>query len=151
MSEDAAADGLIRQMVRESEQRSEDLSTLIQRFENAGLLNKVTVHKYLCRRGCLRGRVMNIGGRLVMRTRDYKLAPGANQAQSVASARARNTIDGNRHWPGHDFDVAELASWGDVAAIGLNCRHGLHNELAVNILAKCEGVSPGHPGAPTLL
>lgn len=131
--------------------RQEAIEDAYQHLENAGLISKVTVHRYLCQK-CHKpvGTVIRAAGdEVIARTSDYKLAPGTNLAQSVASARAKNTLDGNRHWPGPTFDVSHLASFGESAAIAMNCRCRLRNVPAGDILATIQGVRPGHPGSPT--
>ena len=41
----------------------------------------------------------------------------------MESARARNTLDGERHWPGHTYDVDELAESGPDVGFDVICRH----------------------------
>lgn len=132
--------------------RDDSIDRAYQALENAGVLNKVTVHRYICRkRGCVIGTVIRVAGATICRTRDYKLSPGLNASSSVEDARRRNTLDGNRHWPGHTYDVAERAALGPKSGMDMNCRHVFKTILAVDILAAADGVVPGHPGAPTLL
>lgn len=123
-----------------------------QHLENAGLVNKVVVHRYRCRRDwCLLATVIRLGDTIIARTRDNKLSPGMNLDRSVEAARIKNTLDGRRHWPGHTFDVSDLSEWGPVAGMDMSCRHVLKTVLAVDVLATVDGVKPGHPGPPTLL
>lgn len=132
--------------------RESAVNDAYQHLDNAGLVNRVTVHRYVCARGCgVRAVVIRLGDRVIMRTRDYKFSPGFNEARSVESARARNTLDGARHWPGHTYDVSALAEWGPTAGMDVNCRHATTTALAVDVLANVADVSPGHPGPPTLL
>ena len=152
MSEPAAALGdWFRDLLNASSDRTEAIHAAYQQLENARLVNRVVLHRYQCRRGCVLGVVVRIDGMTLCRTRDYKLSHGLNDARSVESARRRNTIDGERHWPGHTFDVGDLAGWGDGAGMDMNCRHVTHTAKAVDVLAQVEGVAPGHPGKPTLL
>lgn len=116
-----------------------------------GLLSLVTVHKYMCKRGCQISTVFIAGGLTLCAVRDYKYSPGLNNEVSVPEARERNTIDGKRHWPSHVHDVGRLATWGPAAGIGMNCRHFRGNVLAVDIQATVQGVLPGKPNAPTRL
>lgn len=116
-----------------------------------GLLSKVTLHKYMCKRGCQIGTVFAAGDLVLCAVRDYKLSPGLNEAQSVPDARKKNTLDGARHWPSHVYDVEQLTRFGDMSGMDFNCRHRLGNVSAVSILARVEGVTPGRPSAPTRL
>lgn len=125
------------------------VSDAFQQLENAGLINRVVVGRYICaKKGCKLATVIRLGDSILTRTRDYKLAPGANVALSIEAARARNTIDGDRHWPGHDFDVSHMASFGPDARFDMNCRCRLRSTPVVDVLAYVDGVIPGHPGAP---
>jgi hypothetical protein len=142
-------DDWFRRLLAASDDAQDARERAFQEFENAGLVNRIVVARYSCRRrGCVLATVVRIGDQVLCRTRDYKLAPGTNLARSVESARAKNTIDGQRHWPGHTFDVTDLAAWGDQAGVDMNCRHGLRTVLARDVLAAVEGRNPGHPGAP---
>jgi len=139
-------------MLTAGDDRGQAIEAAYQQLENAGLINKVRVHQYLCaKRGHVLATVIRIGEVTVARTRGYKLAPGTNSSRSVESARRKNTLDGDRHWPGHTFDVSELAGWGPTAAIDMNCRDGLRSVRAEDILAASESSRPGHPGPPTRL
>lgn len=126
-----------------------------QQLENAGLIGKVTVHSYRCRRCGPRATVIRLGDHTIVRTRDYKFSPGMNLDRSVESARAKNTLDGDRHWPGHTYDVDQLvdqlAGFEPSAGFTVACRHVVETILAEDVLAITAGVQPGHPGKPTLL
>lgn len=139
-------------MVDATPNRDEAVHDAYQYLQNTGLINKVTVHRYVCRKaGCVLATVVRLGDTVLARTRDYKLSPGLNLNQTVESARVKNTLDGNRHWPGHTFDVTELATWGESAGMPMNCRHVVNTTRFVDVLAAATDVRPGHPGAPTLL
>ena len=128
---------------------SEVIHDAYQQLENAGLISKVTVHRYLCHRcGKPCATVIRLGDKTIARTRDYKFSPGLNIERSVEAARAGRTLDGNRHWPGHTYDVDELAKWG--LGFDVNCRHKSANVRAVEVLEITRGVAPGHPGKPTM-
>lgn len=121
-----------------------------QRLENAGLIARVVVHRYICRkRGCRLATVVRVQDRLIVRTEPYKFGPGLNEARSVPRARERNTLDGDRYWPGHTFDVFDLAGWGDQAGMDMNCRHGTRTIFANTIVETVGDARPGHPGAPS--
>jgi hypothetical protein len=148
--DDAALVEWFARLVQAHEDQSAAIHDAYQQLENAGLTNRVVVHRYLCRKGgCKLATVVRIGGRVLARTRDYKYGPGMNLERSVPAARERNTLDGDRHWPGHTFDVTDLARWGDSAGMDMNCRHGMRTVLAVDVLATVGDTRPGHPGAPS--
>lgn len=134
-------------LMQQSQDHTEAVHLAYQRLENAGLTNRVVVHRYRCRRGCSLATVIRIEDVVLARTSDYKLSPGMNLDKSVAEARRKNTLDGSRHWPGHTFDVAGLVPGGFQVA----CRHVVDVVLGADLLALVENVTPGHPGAPTLL
>lgn len=139
------------QLVAACKDRAEAVHSAYQRLDNAGVLNKVVVHSYRCRKCGPRATVVRIGSRTLARVKDYKLGQGLNTARSVESARAKNTLDGDRHWPGHTYDVDELAEWGPDAGFDVNCRHQTTTVRAVDVLALTRDVTPGHPRKPTLL
>lgn len=123
-------------------------------LRDAGLLPKVTLHKYMCRRGCPIATVFRVAHLTLCVVRDYKFSPGLNREVSVPSARRKNTLDGERHWPGHVYDVEELdrfSAGASRAGMGMNCRHHRGTVLAQDVLATVAGVSPGRPGPPTRL
>ena len=130
---------------------AEAIHTAYQRLENAGLISKVTVHRYLCGRCGPLATVIRLGDKTIARTVDYKYSRGLNLRQSVAAARERNTLDGERHWPGHTYDVDALADWGPQAGFDVVCRHVTTTVAAVDVLALTRDVKPGHPGKPTRL
>lgn len=118
-------------------------------------LRRVTLHTYRCGKGsCLLATVFRVDGRTLVATEDYKLSPGYNQARSVESARAKNTLDrdgAQRHWPGHVYDLAEWVDLGDEARLTAECRHysgGLRPRDVQAMIANCK---PGQPGRPTRL
>lgn len=121
----------------------------IEQMETA--LPKVTLHKYQCTRGCQIARVVQIGSTIMCAVRDYEFSPGLNAQLSVPAARRKNTMDGDKHWPGHVYDVQELAEWGDQAGMQMVCRHFRGTVLASDLLKAIEGARPGHPNAPTRL
>jgi len=130
---------------------SQAVDDAYQQLANAGLISKVVVHRYICRddQGCQLATVIKIDSRILCRTRDYKQSPGLNAASSVPTARAARTLDGDRHWPSHTFDVTALDHEG--VAVPMNCRHARRNVLLVDILAAVGTASPGHPGKPSIL
>jgi len=123
-----------------------------QQLTRNGWVSKVTVHRYLCRK-CDSKLVVVI--RLDRTTlawvKDYKLAAGLNKRVSTADGRARNTLDGDRHWPPCVYDVDQLARFGSVAGFHVHCRHVATVIRARDVLAVTQNVRPGHPGPPTFL
>ena len=142
----------VAELVRVSEDRGAAVHTAYQQYENAGVLSKVTVHRYVCRRGCgVLMTVIKLGEYILARTRDVKYSPGMNEKRSVPAAREARALDRNKHWPGHTFEIKQMESLGAGFGFEASCRHGLHTLLAADVLATVEGVVPGHPGKPTLL
>ena len=115
------------------------------------LINRVILHRYQCQRGCQIAVVFQAAGTVMCAVLDYKYSPGLNEAQSVASARAKNTLDGDRHWPSHVYDVTSLAEWGEGTGVSLACRHYRGLLSGAQILGDITGVAPGKPGKPTRL
>lgn len=133
-----------------ADDKSAAIHSVYQQLDNAGLLNKVTVHKFLCeRRGCVLATVIRVNGMTIARTKDNKLSPGTNLDRSVETARIKNTIDGDRHWPGHTFHIEDLAAWGDSAGMDMSCRHALRTVKAAEVLLACADATPGHPTKPS--
>ncbi|WP_017936058.1 hypothetical protein [Nocardioides sp. Iso805N] len=133
------------------ENHSEATHEAYQHLENAGVLSRLTVHRYICARCGPLATVIRVGTHTLARTKDYKYGRGLNDARSVPAARASNTLDGERHWPGHTFDVDELAEWGEGVGFDVHCRHQTTTVAAREVLATTRNKLPGHPGAPTIL
>lgn len=136
-------------LTERAEDRELSIDTRYQALENAGLINRVVVHRFMCPRGCVVGTVIRVGGQIITRTRDYKLSPGLNESRSVEAARKNNTLDGERHWPGHTFDVVSMGKWGPDAGMDMCCRHIVRTVRAADILTTVDGVQPGRPSKPT--
>jgi len=136
-----------------SKDRQAALDSAHQWLRDAGALPKVTTHKYVCQRGCkLIATVFQIGDVVACAVEDYKLSPELNLSESTEAGRARNTLDGRGHWPGHVYDVRQLAASGPNASMDdMICSHHHGKVLASDVLAAVDGVRPGHPGAPTRL
>jgi hypothetical protein len=129
---------------------AEAIHDAYQKFENAGLISKVTVHRYLCSKcGKPRATVIRLGDRTIARTTDYKFSRGYNVSHSAEGARASRTLDGNQHWPGHTYDIDELAA--AELSFQVTCRHMNAHVAAAAVLALTRDVKAGHPGAPTRL
>ena len=140
-------------LLANSENPQAALDSAHQLLRDAGALSKVTTHSYVCRHGCRRlATVFQIGDVVACAVEDYKLSPGLNLAESTEAGRARNTLDGRGHWPGHVYDVRRLAASGPAASMDdMICSHHHGKVLASDVLAAVKGVRPGHPGAPTRL
>lgn len=115
------------------------------------LLNRVTLHRYQCTRGCQIATVFRAGQTTLCAVRDYKYSRGLNAAQSVQSAREKNTLDGDRHWPSHVFDVDSIAEWGEDTGMSITCRHFRGTLSGARVLRDVADASPGKPGRPTRL
>jgi hypothetical protein len=127
-----------------------DAGEVFRALVDRDLLSKITLHRYRCRRGCPIAVVFAVDDLLLCAVRDYKFSPGLNRVESVEAARAKNTLDGDRHWPSHVYDVKQLG--GDPkAGIWMACRH-YHGAVPIDAMtAAVEGVRPGHAGKPTIL
>lgn len=150
-SEDMAA--FFAALFRQTHDRQAALEAMFTAVVAKGYLSRVVLHRYRCRPPCNKviATVIGVGGLVLVRTRDYKMSPGLNAATSTQTARERNTLDGERHWPGHVFDVHAIADWDEVGAgITAQC-HARATLNGARILRDIEGKRPGHPGAPTFL
>lgn len=145
---DAAVSGALDALFLQSG-RDEAIQSLHTFLVAEKLLSKVTLHKYICRqKGCQIATVFRAAGLTLCAVRDNKLSPGLNEAVSVEAARAKNTLDGARHWPGHVYEVDRLAV-DPRGGMEMECRHRHGAVLASDVLAVARGISPGHPGAPS--
>lgn len=136
----------------EADDRAAALDEAFQRLENAKVLNRVVVHRYVCRAGgCQLAVVIRVGDEVLVRTRDVKYGKSKNLERSVESARRKRTLDGDRHWPGHTFDVRDLAKSG-MERFEVNCRCKVRPPIDPReVLRVVANVRPGKPGPPTLL
>lgn len=120
-------------------------------LERSGYMSRVVVHRYVCAGGCgVLGTVADIGGTILLRTRDYKPSPGLNRGRSVEAARKRNTLDGERHWPSYVIDLRR-DSGNPGANIEVVCKHGPKRIGYDHARARARAAWPGKPGKPTLL
>lgn len=143
--------GFFADLLKSSEDRQESINRTYFGLRDLDLLSKVIVHRYQCKRGCQIAQAYSHGGRVFLSVRDYKYSPGLNLAQSAPRAREKNTLDGEKHWPPHVYDMNELAEWGDDASAHVVCRHFRGTLRGKRVLDDAEGVNPGHPGKPTIL
>jgi len=142
-----------RALMSQHEDKVDALNSLHLYMRDSGLLKNATLRVYRCaRKGHLLATVFSAAGMIVCVTELYKMSHGLNEASSVESAREKNTIDKEqRTWPGHVFDVSELAKWGDSAQVPINCRDVRSGLGATHILSDVKGIIPGHGGAPILV
>ncbi len=138
-------------LLRSSEDRQSSIDRTYFGLRDLGLLSKVIVHRYQCKRGCQIAQAYSHGGRVFLSVRDYKYSRGMNEASSVPRAREKNTLDGDRHWPAHVYDMTQLAEWGDDAGAQAICRHYKGLLTGSRVLRDADGVLPGRGGKPTTL
>ena len=145
----------MHQLFQMNDDHQEAIDKLHQTLSERGWLHRVRLHTYICaRRGCKIATVYRAAGLTLCEVRDYKLSPGMNQARSVAEARAKNTLDGDRHWPSRVYDVEELDRFSagtQLVGVTMNCPHYTGTQLARDILATVADVRPGKPTKPTRL
>lgn len=131
--------------------RQQGIEAVYQQLDNAGLINRVVVHRFICqRRGCKLGTVIRVHGLLILRTEPYKLAPRTNLEKSVEAARRSKTLDGDRYWPGHTVDV-DYHNFDEQMSFTMNCRCRERSVRVVDIISAVGDARPGHPGAPSRL
>ncbi len=151
MSESTSVADLFAELLKRTEERADAMESLYRALADQGLLSKVTLHRYQCKRGCQIATVFRAGSTTLCAVRDYKYSRGLNAAQSVASARAKNTLDGDRWWPSHVYDVEEIADWGPETGMQVACRHYRGLLAGGAVLDDVRGVTPGKPNKPTRL
>ncbi len=141
----------LNDLIARAESHQDGIEDAWLHLEKSGYLSRVVVHRYICSGGCgVLATVADIGGAIVLRTRDYKPSPGLNRGRSVETARQRNTLDGERHWPSYLIDLRRDA--GDPAAnIEVVCKHGPKRIEYDHALERAREATPGKPGKPTLL
>lgn len=144
-------DEALRDAMRKNSDRKRALEDVFQKFENAGVISKVIVGRYICApRGCRLATVLRVGSKTILSTRDYKLSPGKNEADSVASARSKRTLDGQRHWPSQVFDLDDMGASPGLG-IKVTCRHVERVLDPREVLALTSARYPGRPGPPVRL
>lgn len=149
---------LFRALLAESESRSEANERLYRYMKESpanrpqgtgSYLSKATVHWYKCKRGCRIAQVFRAGGTTLCAVSDYKLSHGLNLNQSVEAARKKNTLDGERWWPSHVFDLQHEASSPEFL-IPLNCSHFRGARSAAEMLEEVGTSRPGKFGQTRL-
>jgi len=77
----------------------------------------------------------------------YKKSPKRNAEESVASARARRTLDGDRRWKPRVFELDQVADalLPDQLGVELICDHTTHFVPGGQLLS---ALQRGRPGAP---
>jgi hypothetical protein len=82
-------------------------------------LSKLATVIYECEtRGCAMLYVFNNAGRLYIRQSRRKLSPAVNREESVPAARAKHTVDGDRHWQKEAFALSQAGGY-----LSLECDH----------------------------
>lgn len=82
--------------------------------------------EYRCpnKRGCLLLHAWEgASGRILFYVPAYKLSATRNQERTAASARQRNTLDGDRNWKPRSGDLTDLHEWGPTVGLDLQCDH----------------------------
>lgn len=146
--------------MREAEVRGAEfrdaLDDVWQRFENAGLLTRVVVHRVTCRRCGPVVTCIRVGEQTLARHKAVKLGRGKNAATSADAARRELTLDGERWWPAMTESLNEASRWVSTESaarrvLAVRCRH-LDTVVEIpDLLAVCDRAEPGKPGRPTLL
>lgn len=149
--DDPSVAELFATLLAQTASKSDADARMYAALRDNGLLSRVTTHRYMCRRGCQIATAYKVGAAVMLAVRDYKYSPGLNEARSVESARAKNTLDGDRHWPAHVYDMTEHAEWGDDAGASIVCRHYHGLLTGKRVLGDSRDVVPGHPNKPTRL
>lgn len=139
---------LFETMARATSDRSEAIEDLYISLTNAKLLRRVTLHEYRCKRGKPLAIVFGSRGLTLCATSDYKFTRGLNESVSVEAARKSRTLDGERWWPSHVYDVSEMSEFGGMQ---IACEHYRGTLVASEVLQTVNGVTPGHPTKPTIL
>lgn len=142
--------GWFAELESQTKDRREATEEAHRSLRDSGLLPKVALHRYMCRRGCQLALVFRVGGLTLCAVRDYKLSPGLNTSESVEAARLKDTLDGDRHWSATVYDV-ELLADDRHRGMYVACRHYRGALIATDVLEAVNGVAPGRPRAPTRL
>ena len=122
--DESEIDQWVTALLESSTNRTQTLQDAYVHLRDAGLLANAEVHRYMCRRGCQLVKVFRWGGTTLAYVADYRFSPGMNAAKSVPEARAKNTLDGDRWWPAHVYDVTEVAKWAaEGGGVTVACRH----------------------------
>lgn len=97
-------DPLIAAMERAVE-RGKVADAIYEALRSTGRLPRQRALTYRCRNRarCLLLEVIPTPEGLLFHTPEYKLSRKLNEASSSESGRAKNTVDGQRHWRGHSF------------------------------------------------
>ena len=114
-------------------------------------IRAATVLEYRCRtKGCLLLIAWRSPQGLLFYQPDYKLSPTMNTADSNESGRARNTLDGDRHWMPTAGSLDDFRGWGPTCALHMDCRHVRRPIPTDDLLAAAEAATPGNT-RPTLV
>ena len=128
--------------------RGADIIAVYRALTATGRIGEVLLAEYRCRQGCLLARAFQTPGRRLMFVPGYKLSPARNEAQTVPSARAKRTTDGDRRWRPAGYDLDELAAFaaGQARAlVPVQCDHLSDTLDPADVLAVVAAVQPGRP------
>ncbi len=75
----------------------------------------------------------------------YKVSKKRNAERSVASARAKNTLNGDNIWKPRAGSLWELREWGESLAVSLQCDHLEDRAFSAAALLAAASPTPGQP------
>ncbi|MGI8682426.1 MAG: hypothetical protein ACR2JO_09950 [Mycobacteriales bacterium] len=128
--------------------RLQQSALLLAAYEAAdpATLRRVELAEYRCRlKRCLLLFCWQAPGARLVYLPGYKLSRLRNERDSVPSARAARTSDGDRHWNARVVVLDELVGWGPSAGLPLACDHVSEMVPVPDLFAAVEGTIPGQP------
>ena len=131
---------------------TEAIHNAYQHLENAGLVPKVTVHRYQCGKcGKVLATVIRLGDNTIARTVDYKYSRGLNRASRSPQRGNATPSTASGTGPAAPTTSTRWRDCGPQAGFDVVCRHVTTTVAAVDVLALTRDAKPGHPGKPTRL
>jgi len=117
---------------------------IVSRYESAGRsrIKRAALVEYLCRdaRGCLLLHCWQAPDGRFLYQPPFHFSPERNLAESTAIARTTRTLDGDRHWPSHGWNLDDLDG-----QLKLQCDY-VHLVWNVSdVLADADDSTAGHP------
>lgn len=151
---DESLETMFATWMREAELRGAEhrdaLDDAWRRFENAGLVSRVVVHRVTCKRCGPVVTCVRVGGHTLAHHKAVKVGRGKNRAGTHPTARREYTLDGERWWPSWTESLDDAERW-PGRVIRAECRHVDVNLDLASLKVKCDDAEPGKPGRPTLL
>ncbi len=95
----------------------EEIAVALAAVGTSALAKRATV-VYRCSRGCVMLCVLTVDGRRFIHQPRYRLSPAINERETVAAARAKHTVDGERRWQAEAF--ARTLAAGELS---IECDH----------------------------